>query len=169
LRKQEDRGVWRYDGEIDLGYGAAFHTARTIVIWDSVFGLHAYGGKLENSNSTLSIVPRDGVRQQFSYIMNDHRFHLTLGRDGFLKDSPLLISSEGKKFIFVLENRAKGEQLNKASEVAHTTILQIRSENMIPRRVTVKGKSVSIKVSTTGWEVHIPVQKDKENVIIEWK
>ena len=47
LHRNEKRGPWRYDGEIDLGYGAAFHTARTIVIQDSIFGLHAYGWGIE--------------------------------------------------------------------------------------------------------------------------
>ena len=66
LHRNEKRGPWRYDGEIDLGYGAAFHTARTIVIQDSIFGLHAYGGVLSKEETSLSVIPRDRVRQQFS-------------------------------------------------------------------------------------------------------
>ena len=60
LHRNEKRGPWRYDGEIDLGYGAAFHTARTIVIQDSIFGLHAYGGVLSKEETSLSVIPRDG-------------------------------------------------------------------------------------------------------------
>ena len=49
------RGPWRYDGEIDLGYGGALRMAATIVTRDPVFGWFAYGGAMtEREGSSKS-------------------------------------------------------------------------------------------------------------------
>jgi len=49
IGKKENRGVWRYDGEIDLGHCATFHTARTIFVDSPIFGKFALGGLLRSS------------------------------------------------------------------------------------------------------------------------
>jgi hypothetical protein len=46
------RGPWHYDGEIDLGFGAALRMAATIVV-DPIFGWFAYGGLLTENRSDL--------------------------------------------------------------------------------------------------------------------
>nr|WP_321450975.1 DUF5695 domain-containing protein [uncultured Carboxylicivirga sp.] len=158
LQKKEQRGVWHYDGEIDLGYGAAFKTARTIVVQDSVFGLHAYGGELAKVGSTLKVIPKDGVRQQFSYLLGKYRYHLALKQDGFAKEAPVVISSKGKKLTFILENR----ELN----LNHTTLLEIRSEKNIPKQVIADGKKLPIQKSKMGWEVEIPSKEMNQEVNI---
>ena len=56
------RGPWRYDGEIDLGYGGALRMAATVVARDPVFGWIAYGGALEEKRGEVAVEPRDGVR-----------------------------------------------------------------------------------------------------------
>jgi hypothetical protein len=168
IRKQEQRGVWRYDGEIDLGYGAAFHTARTIVVQDSAFGLHAYGGDVEQHASAISVIPRDGVRQQFSYVFPDFRFHLTIQRDGFLSEHPITIHSKGKEVRFLLENRTM-RPMKTASTVSHTTLLQIRTQNTSPQQITFGGKSVPLRTTAIGWEASLPVSKSAEEVAIRWK
>ncbi|MCW3788933.1 DUF5695 domain-containing protein [Plebeiibacterium sediminum] len=160
LQKNEQRGVWHYDGEIDLGYGAAFNTARTIVVQDSVFGLHAYGGTLTKDGSELKVIPKDGVRQQFSYVLGKYRYHLALKQDGFAKDVPVIISSKGEKLKFVLENR----EVN----LNHTTLLKIRSEKNMPKKVITVGKELSIHKTQTGWEVNIPVKANNQEVSIQF-
>ncbi|WP_319591955.1 DUF5695 domain-containing protein [uncultured Draconibacterium sp.] len=164
LLKHENRGVWHYDGEIDLGYGAAFHTARTVVVQDSVFGLHAYGGDLKQDKSSIQVIPGDGVRQQFSYIVDDCRYHLSLQQDGFAKESPVTISSKGKKLSFTLENR-----IPDASELSHNTLLKIRSDKNVPQKITVAGKSIPIRKASLGWEAELPVNSNHEEVIIQFK
>ncbi|MCW0481383.1 DUF5695 domain-containing protein [Gaoshiqia sediminis] len=168
LRKHEVRGVWHYDGEIDLGYGAAFHTARTLVVKDSVFGLHAYGGELKQDKVSVEVIPRDGVRQQFSYLVDDCRYHISLVQDGFLKESPVVISSDGKKLTFKLENRTP-QALGEDSGLSHSTLLKIRSDKNIPKSLTVAGKVVSVRKASTGWEADLPVIKEQEEVTIQFK
>jgi hypothetical protein len=167
IRKQEDRGVWRYDGEIDLGYGAAFHTARTIIVQDLVFGLHAYGGDLTKTKSALAVIPKDGVRQNFSFVIPEYRFHLTLKRDGFLADHPLQMSLKNKTLEFTLENRNPFVGANKSS-ITHTTVLEIRSMNVLPKQVFVADKSLPMKKTETGWEIEIPVSSTRVTVKIIW-
>lgn len=169
LGKHENRGVWRYDGEIDQGYGAAFHTARTIVVRDSVFGVHAYGGELKQNHSSMEVIPRDGVRQQFSYIVDDYRYHLSLEQDGFLKDSPIIISSKGKKLKFILENRIPGTWGDEESDLNHNALLIIRSEKNIPQKVNIEGKIIPIRKTSIGWEADLPVKMEKEEVLIQFK
>lgn len=168
IRKYETRGVWRYDGEIDLGFGAAFHTARTIVIRDSVFGLHAYGGNLQEKGAMLSVVPRDGVRQQFSYVVPEFRYHFSLMNDGFVADEPLTIASKGKRISFTLENKAY-TALKAPDASAHTTVIRMRAQNISPRRVQVSGKAVPIRQSATGWEAELPVRDATEEIVIQWE
>ena len=162
--KYEERGAWRYDGEIDLGYGATFHTARTIVMQDSVFGMHAYGGELKKDNSSFEVIPKDGVRQQFSYVMPDLRYHLSLDRDGFKRESPIIISSNGKWLKFTIENR-----FEEGAKVVHTTLLKMRAENVSPGNVTVSGKTVPLRKTPVGWEVNLPVSKTNEEITIQFK
>ncbi len=164
INKQENRGVWRYDGEIDLGYGAAFHTARTILVNDSVFGLHAYGGELKENKAEISVIPRDGVRQRFSCVMPGYRFHLALKRDGFLAETPVKWSSKKKTLEFVVENRVAGGKGNRS----HVTLLEIRTKNIKPQRLMVSGKTCSIRKTAVGWEAGIPVVESHETVKIVW-
>lgn len=168
LRKHETRGPWRYDGEIDLGFGAAFHTARTIVIQDSVFGLHAYGGNLIQEKSTLSVIPKDGVRRQFSYVIPGFRYHISLLNDGFLSDTPIDIRLKGKQLRFTLENK-RYAALKDEDAATHTTVIELRSKETSPRKITVSGRAVPFKKTSVGWEAELPVGHFAEEVIIQWK
>ena len=169
LHRNEKRGPWRYDGEIDLGYGAAFHTARTIVIQDSIFGLHAYGGVLSKEETSLSVIPRDGVRQQFSFITSEFRYHLTLSRDGFLPEAPIKIERKGKQSHFMLENKINTAMGTKPSKSGHSTLLQIRADKIVPYKVQAGKKVCTIQKCTVGWEVRLPVSEITEQVTICWK
>ena len=161
LKKNEQRGVWHYDGEIDLGYAAAFSTARTLVVKDEVFGLHAYGGELTTKGSVFNVIPKDGVRQQFSYVVDKFRYHLTLKQDGFLKDTPIVIASKGKKLKFFIENRQ--------NNLNHTTLIKIQSEKNIPQKVMIGDEEIPLEKSQTGWQVNIPMKQNNEEVIVWFK
>lgn len=107
------RGPWRYDGEIDLGYGAALRMAATVVTHDPILGWFAYGGALTDAGATLSVRPRDGLRRRLDVVIPDmhlpfahdfSRLKIELDRDGFAAD-PIEVSKTLDRVSFVLENR----------------------------------------------------------------
>ena len=107
------RGLWHYDGEIDLGFGAALRMAATIVTRDPVFGWIAYGGVFRNNNETFEIVPRDGLRQRFAAVVPDakipwslpRRLKIELERDGFAENENIIMHADLSRISFLLENR----------------------------------------------------------------
>ncbi len=110
----EPRGPWRYDGEIDLGFGGALRMSSTVVTRDPTFGWFAYGGVLTGANGVLSIEPRDGLRRRFVVVTQDRalpfadsltRLKIELERDGFAKGSPIRIDEALNRVSFTLENR----------------------------------------------------------------
>ncbi len=117
LQKPQGRGVWAYDGEIDLGFGGATRSAATIVTDDPVFGLVAYGGDLSLKGDEMHVLPKDGLRTRFSSRVKDNNFDLELIRDGFEKDVAVVVSPAGKMLEFSLENR---------SNDAHEVFLKIK-------------------------------------------
>ena len=119
IRQDNGRGSWPYDGEIELGYGAALRTAATIVADDPIFGWIAYGGQLEVSEGGFEVWPHDGLRQRLHIIGRDSRFNLLLERDGFAAGHPVSlhrayseaagVASDIERVSFQLENRS-GDQ-----------------------------------------------------------
>ena len=116
IRQDNGRGSWPYDGEIELGYGAALRTAATIVADDPLFGWFAYGGRLEVTDGEFRVWPRDGLRQRLHFVSRGERLHLLLERDGFAADQPITVSHaffdpseaprQGSRIGFGLENRS---------------------------------------------------------------
>ena len=116
IRQDNGRGSWPYDGEIELGYGAALRTAATIVADDPLFGWFAYGGRLEVTDGEFRVWPQDGLRQRIHVISRDARMHMLLERDGFAADQPITVSHaffdpseaprQGSRIGFGLENRS---------------------------------------------------------------
>lgn len=105
IQKPQGRGPWYYDGEIDLGFGGATRMAATIVTEDSVFGLVAYGGSLQEGEETFSVIPKDGLRRRFFHRVNDKQLDLELNRDGFAADQPIIYSKALSELNFTIENR----------------------------------------------------------------
>ncbi len=107
--KQDVRGPWHYDGEIDLGYGSALRMAATLLTQDPTFGWLAYGGVLTTQGDTLTIIPRDGLRQRFDAVLPQpagiKRVKLQLDRDGFAPEQPITTDTSLNKVTFTLENR----------------------------------------------------------------
>jgi hypothetical protein len=107
IRKNNGRGTWYYDGEIDLGYIGALRTAATIVADDPLFGLFAYGGLLIESQPNITVVPRDGLRQRFHCILGAQRLHMFLSWDGFASGQPIRLRADFTELTFTLENRMR--------------------------------------------------------------
>ena len=121
IRQDNGRGSWPYDGEIELGYGAALRTAATIVADDPLFGWFAYGGRLEVTDGEFRVWPQDGLRQRLHFVSRRERLHLLLERDGFTADQPITVSHaiidpseaprQGSRIGFGLENRSGDRHL----------------------------------------------------------
>ena len=119
IRQYNGRGSWPYDGEIELGYGAALRTAATIVADDPLFGWFAYGGRLEMDNGRFEVWPQDGLRQRLHIIGRETRLHVLLERDGFAAEQPVSLcydysdteerTAQVSRIAFRLDNRS-GDQ-----------------------------------------------------------
>jgi hypothetical protein len=150
IRKDNRRGAWFYDGEIELGYAGALRTAATIVADDPLFGLFAYGGLLSEGDGTLEVIPRDGLRKRFHMIQGERRLHMLLDRDGFAAEKPIVIDASLCDIRFVLENRGLGE---------HVATLRVAGLPAGDYTVYVDGQSVeSISLVGAEWvTVELPV------------
>jgi len=111
IRKENRRGAWFYDGEIEIGYSAALRTAATIVMDDPLFGLLAYGGLLREAAGHLEVMPRDGLRQRFHMIRGKQRLHILLDRDGFAAEQPIVVDNGLRQIRFALENRTQDQHV----------------------------------------------------------
>ena len=131
IRKDNSRGAWFYDGEIEIGYSAALRTAATIVAQDPLFGLIAYGGLLTEGRKGIEVIPRDGLRKRFHVIRGERRLHLLLDRDGFAAEQPIVVDDGGRRVQFILENRTVD---------AHVTTLRIAGLPAGDYSVRVDGK-----------------------------
>jgi hypothetical protein len=145
------RGPWRYDGEIDLGYGGALRMAATIVSRDPVFGWFAYGGAMTKRGRELEISPRDGLRRRFHVVIPDsglpfpediRRFKLELERDGFAADGKIVMDKDLGRIAFTVENRT-GD--------AHKTAVRLSFPTHTRYELYQDGKPVSL-VSTPEWD-----------------
>jgi len=147
IRKEVPRGAWPYDGEIDLGYGAALRMAATVLANDPVFGWIAYGGVLYQGRNTLEILPRDGLRRRFAAVIEAskgtpaskpglRRFKIELSRDGFPADQPIVTDPGLKKISLSVENRT-GD--------LHETELRLSFPERSTGMVSADGKSVLVR------------------------
>jgi hypothetical protein len=111
IRKDNRRGAWFYDGEIEIGYSAALRTAATVVIEDPLFGLFAYGGLLKETNGHVEVIPRDGLRQRFHAMRGERQLHILLDRDGFAAGRPIVVDDDLRDIRFTLENRTQDQHV----------------------------------------------------------
>jgi hypothetical protein len=141
------RGPWRYDGEIDLGYGGALRMAATVVTRDPVFGWFAYGGTLEEKRGELAVEPRDGVRRRLAAVVPGPgepplRLKIELERDGFAAGRPIMIDKSLKRLALVIENRTVN---------AHKAGLRISAPAGYTYELVRAGRSVPL-VATGDWD-----------------
>jgi len=141
------RGPWRYDGEIDLGYGGALRMAATVVTRDPVFGWFAYGGTMTDGGGKLEINPRDGLRRRFHVVIPDtalpfpediRRLKLELGRDGFAADGRIVMDKSLDKIAFTVENRTADvhHTVLRLSLPAHTAYELFQDGRPVPMAMT---------------------------------
>ena len=149
IGKEVPRGAWSYSAEEDVGYCGALRTHRTIVAQDPIFGEMAYGGVLTRAGTSVSVIPRDGLRVRFHVIRGQQRLHLTLDHDGFAREKPVVVADDLSSVEFTLENRTGG---------AHETELTIAG---LPRgryTVSVGGKpAVTIDGGPDAHIVTLPI------------
>jgi hypothetical protein len=139
------RGPWRYDGEIDLGYGGALRMAATVVTRDPVFGWFAYGGTLMKGEKVLEIWPRDGLRRRFCAVIPERevrRLKVELGRDGFADDRPIVREYGPGRITFTVENRTAD---------AHKTEVRLSFPDRTGYELRQEGKLVPL-TATGDWD-----------------
>jgi hypothetical protein len=139
IRKTVDRGAWFYDGEADLGLGATFRMAATVLTDDPLFGWVALGGTIRETKKEFLINPRDGVRNRFVIATSDTRFTAELDRDGFSREEDIRVDKKLKKITFQIENRADN---------SHTTKLYFFT--LPGQSVVVKNNGKPVNVNRTG-------------------
>jgi hypothetical protein len=140
------RGPWRYDGEIDLGYGGALRMAATVVARDPVFGWIAYGGTLEERRREVAVEPRDGLRRRLAAVVpgpaEPARLKIELERDGFAAGRRIEVDTSLRRVAFDSENRTAD---------THRTGLRLSVPAGSVYELVVNGRSVPL-VATGEWD-----------------
>jgi len=151
VQRTQERGIWNYDGEIDLGFGGALRMAATIVSNDSIFGWIAYGGSLEKTKNTFKVIPKDGLQRRLFFRDTDIAFDMVLHKDGFVNNKEVMLNLVDGEIGFYIENRTKD---------SHKTELEIKGLSMGLYKVMVNQKESSlIKVmdNNTTYRLEIPI------------
>jgi hypothetical protein len=157
IRKDIDRGAWYYDGEADLGNGAIFRTARTVLTDDPLFGWIAYGGTINSNGRSFLVEPRDGVRTRFSVVTSGPRFTVELERDGFAAGREITVDMSLRKMNFIIGNR---------SGDSHKSALRITGDARV--KVKVDGRSVRKEGEENGTKLfYLPVSSDSHVVTLK--
>lgn len=155
--KEMGRGPWWYSGEIDLGFDGALRSAATVVVDDPIFGIFAYGGKLEKKNSTTFVVPRDGLRARFHVLRGKQRVHMLLDRDGFAAEEPIVFDDAISHITFKLENRDNSQ---------HKTAVHITG--LVPGKYhfTVQNQSPEVRPVHENKDLLIPIVMDSARTTV---
>jgi len=115
IRKDMPRGAWFYDGEADLGYGAAVRMAATVFTDDPLFGWYAFGGNLTINENSYEIIPRDGLRVRLFLVTAESRLGIEFDRDGWKRNEPVTLSESMNKITGILENRTNNQHTTQVS------------------------------------------------------
>ena len=151
--RDNPRGAWNYDGEADLGNGAIFRTASTILAEDPLFGWFSYGGIQEKKSEDFHVVPKDGVRNTFWVVSEDSKTGLILNRDGFKKEVPVIYSPKNNTIQATLENRAMGD---------HLTLLNIVTADTW--EVLFDGQPIKFTKSERSITVELPISQAQHTI-----
>ncbi len=122
------RGCWNYSSEQDVGYCGAVRTAATIVAEDPIFGLVAFGGKLEEKEGRIEVIPRDGLRVRFHYVKDaGTRLHFEFQQGRLAKERPVMLAPDLSEIRMLTESRLdsasgvkpeRSDKRSKSDEVA---------------------------------------------------
>lgn len=147
IRKSVGRGAWFYDGEIDLGYCGALRMAATILADDPLFGLIAYGGKVQQDQDWYKVTLLDGLRRRFYFVSVAHRLAITCDWDGFADGEAIRIRTDLSQIELKLENR---------SQVRHLMSLSVKG--LPTGAYEVSGSSGPDLLQVGTGEMQVPVQ-----------
>ena len=156
--KDFPRGAFYYDGEGDLGNGAAIRIATTVLTDDPLFGWIAYGGILKKSKDGFSIVPKDGVRSRFALATGKTRLGIELERDGFKEDDQIFVDNHLKIIKFRVENRSADKHTTKLTLFTlpgATFKISLDGRELIPDRVHERFLVVELPVSKVTHDIKI--------------
>ena len=157
IGKQQLRGPWMYDGEIDLGFGGALRTAATIVLNDSIFGWTALGGHLERQGKSFNVIPLDGVRQKIHIRDQQTKIDLSLDQDGFKINTTVIINPNGT-VKFIIENRA---------DMPHTSLINVKGLPSGTYQLKVGNKLIrTVRINSVGL-TRIPIQLTEKFTIVQ--
>lgn len=149
IGKEMPRGAWHYSAEEDVGYCGALRTHATIVTRDPVFGEFAYGGVLTRTASSVSVIPRDGLRVRLHVVRDGQRLHMVLDHDGYAREQAVTIADDLSRIGFTVENR---------TGAAHTTGLTIAGLPAGDYTVTVDGTRVgTVRGSAAETKIALPI------------
>lgn len=154
-------GSHPYDGEGDLSNCAIFRMSETILTNDPIFGWISYGGKLELSRQTFSVIPMDGVRNRFSIITGEQKISIDFSRDGFLKDDPIIIDRSLNRIQFKVENRSNNK---------HKTAIEVTSRSDRSLEFMLDGKKIgSEKISARKYLLNLDISNQTHDMEILYK
>ncbi len=161
IRKQVNRGAWHYDGEIDLGLGAATRTACTVLTNDPLFGWTAYGGVLYEEEDGYGIIPRDGFRNRFAIVTDELRSQLELNRDGFCRDEKIHVNSDLNTISFNIEDRY-GKN--------HKTKIHVENYQGLTPVLVIEGKKITMSKTVDGnWMADIIISGEYTPVTVAFE
>ncbi|MFO7889789.1 MAG: DUF5695 domain-containing protein [bacterium] len=161
IRKEYDRGAWMYDGEADLGNGAAMRIAETIFTDDPIFGWIAYGGILKENKDGFSVIPEDGLKNRFSIITEKNRLSVELDRDGFVSEQEILIEKSLKNLRFKIENRTDDK---------HITRLTVFAPQSTVLNLTMDGKKIEIVKGEQGtYRIDLPISQPQHLIELRYR
>jgi hypothetical protein len=158
IRKDEDRGPWRYDGEANLGMGAVTRMASTILARDPLFGWFGYGAELEETPAGFRLWPRDGVRTRFWLVDTDHRVGLELERDGWSATEPIVVSPDRRRIELTVENR---------TAVPHAARLLLDGAGAGDWTVVQDGRTLRPEPGRDGFTYRIEMTAAEHTIVLE--
>jgi len=151
IQREQYRGPWYYDGEIDLGYGGALRSAATIVVNDPDFNWYAYGGDLLHRGDRFAVQPKDGLQQRFYFLNGETKLAITCETDGFAPASDAITFDISLSDItLVLENRTNmphEQQLTLSGFPAGTYAVELNGRALTDLRTTSVATLLTIPVT----------------------
>lgn len=117
-------------GESALGFWAALHMASTVISDDPVFGVYAYGGKVNEAEKGFTIIPNDGVRKRVHLLNMEEVVSIELLQDQI---SSLKIAKNADNLSIKVDNVTGSE---------HTVDVQLTGIEAGSYTISVNGTAV---------------------------
>lgn len=158
LDQPHHRGAWYYSCEIDLGYSAAVSYACTIITYDLKLGFVCYGGNITKDKSSITIIPKDGVRRRIIVIFPSKR--ILLESNGARFRTITLKSGLSEKLCFECEIESAFTKKNMQKWIYIQTNKEISFEICIGLQKTKLEKI---------YQVEVPLEYFEENLMVTFR